>query len=71
MFICFGDNENTLESVGQGETVEKAIKSWAYNADWRDIEAEFNNYTPTIIEGKPVNVSITIPEPVPVITICK
>ncbi len=69
MFICIGENENIAESIGHGETVAQAIKAWAYNDDWRDIEQEFANYEPTIIEGKPVNVSITIPEPVPVITI--
>lgn len=69
MFICIGENYDKTEAVGTGETVEEAIKNWAYNADWHDIVAEFNCYEPTVIEGKSIDISIKIPEPVPVNTI--
>ena len=38
MFFCIGENDNSAEHCGHGETVEDAIKAWAYNDDWRDIE---------------------------------
>lgn len=69
MFFCIGENENVNQAVGRGDTVADAIRDWAYNTYWREIEQEFNIYNPTIVDGNPLNVELTVPEPLPIITI--
>ena len=69
MFFCFGENENVTQSIGKGDTIADAIRDWAYNTYWHEIETEFNTYNPTIIEGTPLNVNLTVPDPLPIIEI--
>lgn len=69
MFFCIGENENTAERIGRGDTVADAIRDWAYNTYWNEIEAEFNHYAPTIVDGKIINVRLEVPEPVPIIAV--
>lgn len=69
MFFCIGENEYTSEAIGKGDTIADAIKDWAYNSHWNEIETEFNHYAPTIVEGKTIKVNLEVPEPVPIVAV--
>lgn len=69
MFFCIGENEYTSESIGRGDTIADAIKDWAYNTHWNEIETEFNHYNPTVVDGKTINVRLEVPEPVPIVAV--
>lgn len=65
MFFCIGENCHSDYSIGEGETVEKAISSWSTSGNiWGDILDEFNRYDPSIIQGKKLNVELECPPPI-------
>ena len=52
MFFCIGESSGEAYSVGEGETIEKAIFNWSTSRDtWGDIIEEFKRYNPVIIHG--------------------
>ena len=63
MFFCIGENQVKSCSKGRGETVAQAIKAWAYAETWGEVIEEFNNYSPTVVEGTELGLEIEVPEP--------
>lgn len=55
MFICIGENENQDHTAGIGDTLEEAIRDWAYDSEYMQ---EFVRYNPNIFEGKALKVKV-------------
>lgn len=65
MFFCIGENGCSPFSIGEGETVEKALSSWSSSGDvWGDILNEVSCYCPVIIQGKTLNIELECPPPI-------
>ena len=60
MFFCIGENTRRMSYTGSGESVEAAIKDWATSVDIEDIREEFEQYTPTVVNGTELNVEINL-----------
>ena len=60
MFYCIGENSNTSNSFGSGDSIFDAIISWGSEETKQQIFEEFEQYYPTIIEGKQLDVSVDI-----------
>ena len=64
MFYCTGENDEVSCSRGVGTSELDAIKNWSTHEDWDSICEEFNQYAPTIIEGRAIEITIEIPPPI-------
>lgn len=62
MFFCIGENAITRSKVGKGDTLEAAICDWAYAGgyagDKESIAEEFQEYKPTVLEGKEIELEV-------------
>ena len=65
MFFCIGENGSESCSIGEGETIEKALSNWSTSRDiWGDIIEEFKLYDPIIIHGLKLDVELECPPPI-------
>ena len=67
MFFCIGENSESSLSIGEGETIEKAIASWARydeGGELGEILQEFRECNPSIYEGKELKIELEYPPPI-------
>ena len=65
MFFCIGENGSGAYVIGGGDTIEKAISSWAASRDnWGNTVEEFKRYDPVIIQGLVLGVELECPPPI-------
>ena len=65
MFFCIGENDIKAHSVGQGDTIEKAISNWStWRNNWGDIIEEFKRHDPIIIQGLQLDIELEYPPPI-------